>query len=130
MNNNFKQTAEIKVDDLKAGPHQCKIIEPNHNSTNLNTIFYSKYDDHYDITNICSYLYKNYNQNNAILSMVTIKKYDELSDLLIDECTFCNCIIRSINFGDEVYTSDPTVEFNILWNFEFYLKKSTAIVDK
>lgn len=128
MNNNFKQTFEIEVVDLKAGPHECTIIDyliSNHDqSTGLNNIFHTKYNshgcEHDDVLKIIAYFYKHHHCQ-KFLGNITIKTYD-LNNILVETCTFYDCCPRSVSFGDEVYSSDPIIELNILWNFNYFKK--------
>ncbi|MFX8612651.1 hypothetical protein ABTM13_19600, partial [Acinetobacter baumannii] len=46
-----------------------------------------------------------------------IKMYD-CTDTLIETWTLSDCWVRSVDFGGEVYASDPDVELNIQWKFK------------
>lgn len=84
----------------------------------LVTKFISKDPEKYrDVLAIISWYYLENQGEVKNGGIMTIKMYD-CTDTLIETWTLSDCWVRSVDFGGEVYASDPDVELNIKWKFK------------
>lgn len=127
-------TVEIEAGDLKAGPHFAKIskrptlhvpetlvdgkwVTGTGRWEPLTTSFVSdNVDDHKDVLAVMAWYYVR-ERGKVKPGTMTIRLYDAVN-VLQETWTLGGCWVRNIDLGEEAYTSDPTIEWSIEWEFE------------